>query len=227
VELAGVLLGLFGIAAAIYIPLKIEALKRPKLRIEWAADANNSGMFGGPTRITHVAVVNEPIEGWPGRWLLRNPASGCQVKLTYRSRSDEETLSISGKWSAKPEPLQWLPVQKPDGSQGIYQYADTEKLPDMLVYDVSPGRRGGVVAVALKRDGERQAYAFGWMLYAALPEGPLADDSLELPHDAYEVTVEAEAGGIECSATFLLHNDGDHHTGLHLDRDPLPGDKGS
>jgi hypothetical protein len=59
------------------------------------------------------------------------------------------------------------------------------------------------------------------MLYAALPDGPLADASLELPHDAYEVTVEVEAGGIECSARFLLHNEGDHHTGLRLDGDPL------
>jgi hypothetical protein len=78
-----------------------------------------------------------------------------------------------------------------------------------------------VVAVALKRNGERQAYAFGWMLYAAVPNSPLASPSLELPHDTYEVTVEAEAGGIECSARFLLHNKGDHHTGLQLDRDRL------
>jgi hypothetical protein len=63
VELVGVFLGLLGIAAAIYIPLKIEALKRPKLRIEWAADANNLSMYGGPTRIAHIAVINEPIEG--------------------------------------------------------------------------------------------------------------------------------------------------------------------
>jgi hypothetical protein len=140
-----------GIAAAIYIPLKIEALKRPKLRIEWAADANNPSMFGGPTRIAHIAVINEPIEGWLGKWLLRNPATGCQVKLSYRSRSDEKGLWTAGKWSAKPEPLQWLPVQNEDGTQSINQFPDTEKLPDMLVYDISPGRRGGVVAVALKR----------------------------------------------------------------------------
>jgi hypothetical protein len=223
VEWVSLAIALAGIALAIYIPLKIEALKRPKLRIEWARDANNAGMFGGPTRIAHIAVVNEPIEGWLGKWLPRNPANGCQVNLTYRSRSDEKTISTPGKWSAKPEPLQWLPVQKTDGSQGIYQFADTEKLPDMLVYDISPGRRGGVVAVALKRDGERQAYAFGWLLYAPLPDGPLANDSLALPHHAYEVTVEAEAGGVECSARFLLHNEGDHHTGLKLDRDPFEG----
>jgi hypothetical protein len=221
VELVGVLLGLLGIAAAIYIPLKIEALKRPKLRIEWAADANNPGMYGGPARIAHIAVINEPIDGWLGKWLLRNPATGCQVTLSYRSRSDEKGFWTAGKWSAKPEPLIWLPVENDDGTQSINQFADSTKLPDMLIYDISPGHRGGVVAVALKRDGERQAYAFGWMLYAALPDGPLADASLELPHDAYEVTIEAEAGGIECSARFLLHNEGDHHTGLKLDRDPL------
>jgi hypothetical protein len=45
-----------------------------------------------------------------------------------------------------------------------------------------------VVAVAVKQDGERQAYAIGWMLYAALPDSPFADASLELSNDAYEVT---------------------------------------
>ena len=217
----GVLLGLAGIAAAIYIPLKIEALKWPRLRIEWAADANNPAMFGGPTRIAHVKVINEPIGGRLGKWLLRNPATGCQVKLTYRSRSDEKTLSTPGKWSAKPEPVQWLPTQNPDGSLGIYQYPDTEKMPDTLVYDLSPGSSGATVAVALKRDGERQAYAFGWMLYVSLPDAPLADTSLALPHDTYEVKVEVEAGGIGCSEHFLLHNDGSHHTDLRLDRDPI------
>ena len=142
-------------------------------------------------------------------------------ELTYRSRSDERSFSTPGKWSAKAEPLIWLPVQNQDGTQSINQFADTTKLPDMLIYDVSPGPRGGVVAVALKRDGERHAYGFGWMLYAALPDAPLSDASLELPHDAYEVEVTAEAGGIEASEMFLLHNDGDRHTDLRLDRDPL------
>lgn len=226
-ELAGVLLGLFGIAAAIYIPLKIEALKRSKLRIEWAADANNSGMFGGPTRIAHIAVINEPIKGWLGKWLLRNPATGCQVKLTYRSRSDEKTLSTAGKWSAKPEPLQWLPVQNPDGSQGIYQYADTEKLPDMLVYDISSGRRGGVVAVALKRDGEHQTYAFGWMLYAACQTVLLPTTPLNCPTTPTKSPLRPRLAGSNARPTSCSINDGEHHTGLRLDRDPLPGDKGS
>lgn len=71
--LTGVFLGLLGIAAAIYIPLKIEALKRPKLRIQRTDDANNPGMFGGPTRIAHIAVVNEPIEGWLGSGCCATP----------------------------------------------------------------------------------------------------------------------------------------------------------
>ena len=214
-------IALVGIAAAIYIPLKIEAMKRPQLRIEWAADANNSGMYGGPTRIVHVKIVNPPIGGWPGKWLLRNTATGATVKLTYRSRSDEKKFEAPGKWSAKPEPLQFLPFKNEDGSEGIYQFADPALLPDTLVYDVSPGRRGGVVAVALKRDGEHQAYAFSWMLYSALPDKPLSHSSLELLHDAYEITVDVEAGGIEQSATFLLHNDGEKHTDLNLDREPI------
>lgn len=69
------------------------------------------------------------------------------MRLTYRSRSDEKSFWTAGKWSAKPEPVQWLPVENEDGSQSIKQFPDAEKLPDSLVYDISPGSRGGVVAV--------------------------------------------------------------------------------
>lgn len=214
-------IALVGIGLAIYIPLKVEALKRPQLRIEWAADANNPSMYGGPTRIAHIAVVNEPIEGRLGKWLLRNPATGCQVKLTYKSRSDEQTFTTPGKWGAKAEPVQWLPTERPDGTLGLDQYVNVESMPDTMVYDLPPGRRGSTVAIALKRDGERQAYAFSWRLYASLPDRPLSDSESALYHDAYEVDVEVDAGGIGCAARFLLHNEGDHHTGLRLDRDPL------
>jgi hypothetical protein len=180
-------------------------------------------MFGGPTRIAHIAVVNEPIKGWLGKWLLRNTATGCKVTLTYRSRSDESTFKTPAKWSAKPEPVQWLPTEKSDGKLAIYQYVNVEAMPDTMVNDLSPSRDGSTVAVALKRDGESHAYAFCWMLYASLPDDPLSHPDAALPHDAYEVEVEVEvdAGGIGCSATFLLHNGGDRHTDLRLDRDPL------
>jgi hypothetical protein len=80
-------LGFAEIAAAIGIPLRIEYLKRPQLRIERANDLNSEPL-GTMMRIVHIRVVNSPIEGRTGRWLLRNPADGCRVTITLRSRSD-------------------------------------------------------------------------------------------------------------------------------------------
>ena len=211
-------LGFAGIAAAIYIPLRIEFLKRPELRIEWAHDAN-SERFGVGQRIVHVKVVNLPIEGRLGRWLLRNPANGCRVTMTLRSRSDESEVGpFPAKWSAKPEPLQWLPHEG-----AIVQFIDPEKVPDGLVYDLPPGRAGSTLAVALKRNGESDAYAFGTVIYAAVPDEPLQAKAMRLPPAEYEVTVKAEAGGVTCTERLLLHNRGDQHTGLSLDRSPIEG----
>jgi hypothetical protein len=216
-ELIGVLLGLAGIAAAIVIPLWIEYLKRPQLRIEWAADANNT-IYGGPTRITHIKIINEPIRGWLGKWLLRNPANGCEVMLTFTSKSDGKKLGpYAAKWDARPEPIQWLP-----DAGGIHQFPDPEKIPACVVYDVSPGETGASLAVALKRDGEVEAWAFTALLYFSLPEDPLKAEGFDLAGDTdYEVMVRADAGGISREARLLLRNRGDLHTGLALGAEPI------
>ena len=200
----GVLLGLLGIAAAIYIPLKIEALKRPKLRIEWAADANNPGMFGGPTRIAHIAIINEPIEGWLGKWLLRNPATGCQVKLSYRSRS--RCNGSRSKMRTAPRVSSSSPTPR-----------------SFPTCSSTTSRR--VAAAASSRSPSSGTASARRMPLAGCstppcPMAPLLTSPSNSPN-AYEVTVEAETGGIECSARFLLHNDGDNHTDLRLDRDPI------
>lgn len=210
-EWTTVVFGFLAIGIAIYVPLKIELLKRPELRVEWANDANAEPQGVGQ-RIVHVKVINAPIRGRLGRWLIRNPANGCRVKLALKSRSDESVVGpFPAKWSAKPEPLQWIAHEN-----GIHPFIDPEKIPDGLVYDLHPGREGSTLAVAIKRDGELEAYAFNPVIYASLPDAPLQAEEMKLLDTEYEVTVEAEAGGISCSERFTLRNEGDRHTGLSL-----------
>jgi hypothetical protein len=81
----GVILGLVGIALAIAIPLLVEYTRRPALRIERGDDANSD-----PYRIVHVKVINEPLKGLRGQWLLRNDAAGCKLNMTFCSHSGQK-----------------------------------------------------------------------------------------------------------------------------------------
>lgn len=206
---------IIGVVVAIVVPLLIEGGKRPKLTIGWAPDANNPEMYGGPTRITHVNVMNAPIGKPFGRFLLRNTATNCRVVLTFTSRSDGKVAWTGpAKWDAQPEPIQWLPSEG-----GIREFIDQRSATASEVYDLPPGKAGSSLAVALKRDGESGAWAFSTYLYYALPDGPLAAPGiLDLASDTdYDVTVFAESEGISVERNFVLRNHGDRHTGLTLE----------
>jgi hypothetical protein len=209
-------LGLLGIALAIFIPLRVEYERRPRLRIERGEDLNATNLpYSMPSyRIVHVKVYNEPISGWPARWLLRNTATGCHVKLRLRSRSDgSATPWWRGKWSARPEPIQTLTVTLRDGREILQQFWDPQKEPAMFTYDLPSGEDGEGVAVAIKHDGDTEAYAYAASVYRHLP-GPLKDAGLALRDTEYDVTVRATAGEIVEEETFFLRNEGLHYTGL-------------
>jgi hypothetical protein len=202
----GVVLGLIGIALALAIPLYVEYSRRPVLRIRRAGDLN-MGDASERSRITHVKVINEPLAGHRARWLLRNDANGCRVTLTFRSLSDNTEMTMAGRWSSTPQPL------TPTEGGGL-QF-DITKLPQSERLDLSADAEGESVAVAIKHDGDHEAFGFTAQSYA-----PFAPDfrspGLELPREEYEVHVEARAGEIVATATFHLENEGDHHTGLVL-----------
>ena len=141
-------LALLGIAVAILVPVLIEYQKRPRLRISHARDAHRPSPDA--FRIVHVRVVNMPITGIFARWLVRNVATGCRVSIELRSTSSGDTRpAFAGKWSLKPEPIQYLPV---GGSlQGAF---DPARWPEGLVHDLPPGAYGEMVAVAIKHEGD-------------------------------------------------------------------------
>lgn len=207
-EIVGAALGVIGVLLALAVPAYVEWARRPSLRVDIGSDANSEDPLW---RIVHIRVINEPIAGRLGRILLRNPAAGCEVTMEFASRSDGASLKARGKWSAKPQPLALIPVG--DGNFGWL--FDAERIPETLTLDVSPGEEGQPVAVAIKHNNDPQAYAFDPDIYA---HGNLRRDALALPHEAYNVTVTARAGGIESEPRrFRLHNAGTAWRDLRLE----------
>jgi hypothetical protein len=209
--LVSVIVAIVGIVVAIGIPLYIEAKKRPVLRIEGSEDLNVRDRDPVPEfRIAHIKVIDEPLGGRLGRWLLRNTATSCKVSIAFRSRSDNTTLTIPGRWSGAPEPFSLAPV---DGH--LVGFYDPTKVPQTLRFDLSPAQEGEVLGIALKQKGDHEAYAFTSESYAA-------DDTRRRPDYAlrdgtYDVLVTARAGGIEATASFVLHNQGTEISGLRLE----------
>jgi hypothetical protein len=205
-ELAGVLLGLLGIVAAIIIPLWIEALKRPQLSIARAEDEDREGMPDAMHRVLKLMVVNQPLEGWLGKWVLRDTASGCKAKVTILPLDDrpEDDLCwvdwFYAMWDAKPRAVD------ADGE------LDQLRVPDAQVYDVPPSRNGSGFPVAIRRSG-MPAYAFAPEIYIGRQNGPsgstlMRNDALVLEDGDYSVLAEAEAGGVSCSAKYRLRVQG-------------------
>lgn len=101
-------LGFFGIAAAIVIPIAIEYLKRPRLQIDLADPVDSMPHPDWEMRTVRARVTNEPIEGWLGKYLLRNTANGCTVSVTFNavdgSQNPYLNNTFKARWSTKPEP---------------------------------------------------------------------------------------------------------------------------
>lgn len=206
-----VLIGIAGVFVALGIPLFVESKKRPALRIERADDANAHDRTP-PFRIVHIKVINEPLSGRLGRWLLRNVATSCKVDITFRSRSGNGTVAIPGRWSGAPEPFSYVPTS--GGGTGVL--FDPTKLPQSTRFDLSPDTDGEVLGIAIKTDGDPEAYAFTSESYRARDTRRLPE--LKLPDEEYDVVVTARAGGLRTTETFTLRNRGTAFTGLQLGR---------
>jgi hypothetical protein len=91
---------------------------------------------------------------------------------------------------------------------------DETKIPQTRVIDVSPGFVGQTVGIAVKTEGHASSYGFATESYF-FPDGE--NPEWELPHEAYDVEVYAEAGGITSpTAKFTLHNAGTTYKSLSL-----------
>lgn len=208
--LIAVLVSVTGILVAIGIPLEIERRKRPVLTIERSDDLNAPGPDA--FRLVHLRVTNQPLTGRLGMLLLRNSATGCRVDVVFKSRSDGMETHIPGRWSGMPEPLELHVVQSGSSTALVRTYRQ-EAVPATLVVDLSPDAAGHNLGIAIKRDGNRSAFAFTSESYA---DPNLCPPRYELPDTEYDVIVRAHAGQITQSAQFVLSNNGTAYTGLSL-----------
>jgi hypothetical protein len=183
------------VGVAIVVPLAIERARRPDLQVG-KADDGNARHLAPPARFVHARVTNRPLK----RWLQRDTANGCKVDITFRSRSDGKVTTMQGRWSATPQPL----------NQGVF---DNERVPQTLRFDLPPDEAGEVIPVAIKRDGDANAFGFTSESYG---EPTLCLSSLALPDEEYDVEVRVHAGPVEARASFLLKNSGSTHRDLHL-----------
>jgi hypothetical protein len=166
-----------------------------------------------------VRVINRPLEGWRSRWLLRNVATGCKVRVKFISRSDRTGPAFDARWSGHPEPFTFMPFHATSGNvvvQAVQAIVDPTKIPQTRVIDISPGNEGQVVGIAIKTEGRAAAYGFGPESYEYISDH-LQKPEWQLPHEEYGVELVAEAGGLTSPlATFVLRNDGSDYRGLRL-----------
>jgi hypothetical protein len=128
------------------------------------------------------------------------------VVFTFRSLGDGREFAVPGRWSAAPQPLVVVP-------SGGYRY-DPNRAPQSIILDVSPSEVGEALGVALKYDGDDDAFAFSDEAYA---DPRLCNPNLVLEDDGYLVHVDASAGEITASAVFELKNTRDRRAGLKLE----------
>jgi hypothetical protein len=184
--------GLITIAVA----LAVEWVKRPRLAVEIARPASDARW-----EILHIKVINKPVAGWAGRFVLRNDAPGCRVRATFRRRNvtgpSTPLFGIDGRWSATPQPLSVIA-----GTQGREAIFDVNKLPQSERFDLPPDSAGEAVAIAIKLTGDRDAYAFSNSSYIA---GDFRHEPFKLGVGQFEVEVTASVGAVPpTTRTFVL-----------------------
>jgi hypothetical protein len=210
VEWISLAVALAGAGIAVFIPLFVEYTKRPALEIALADDLNIEDRLP-KQRLVHIRVINRPLAGRRGAWLLRNVATGCTVDVEIISRRDHQRISFAGRWSANPEPWTFAA-----GDRVIAQIFDPTKIASTRVFDLPPSTQGSSLAVAIKVDGQEDAYGFASESYG-WPQ--LRNPAWTLSHATYDVRVVARAGGLEAKQDFVLRNDGPRYADLELKND--------
>jgi hypothetical protein len=105
--IAGLVIAIVAVVAAVVIPLGIEQLKRPQLEIvpsQWSPPEFV------PWTFATVRIRNKPVAIWGVRRLLsREIAQACSVEIDYGEvDSAAPFLKLPGRWSSVREPLRFL-----------------------------------------------------------------------------------------------------------------------
>ena len=210
------------IVVAASVPLAIEAIRRPLLRLEVDDLVRDDSWT-----IAHVRIRNLPLAErgrlakWLGHWLTAFSADGCSLQLLIfdaKRIENDDPIGFAGKWSSTAEPITQHILVTPFGVQQ-FPIFDPQKLPGIDQVTLQPGPDGDGVAVAIRARGGADAYAY-WpdRIYRAspFPEHPEA----QLPPGRYLVKAQARAGEVKSDwITYWLEVDS-VTDGLSLSEEP-------
>jgi len=183
---------------ALVTPYILGWVRRPNLDI----DVGDTTGEGRPWRFLHLRISNKPL-GRPWRWVeRREPATGCHVSLSIFGLPNSDLLfgPLPARWSATPEPLR--PTVVGDKLVSVVE-------PPLVVagerYSLDASDEGSTVAVAVKHDGEAEAYAFnGYSYYYPKWSNP----DWQLPEGEYLVRATAVSGQESVTRELKLVNHG-------------------
>jgi len=192
---------------ALVTPYLLGWVRRAKLEIGIGQTTGE----GRTWRFLHLTIYNKPL-GRPWRWVeRREPASGCHVKLAFIDSETNETKfqPILARWSPTPEPLRITEI----GGQ-LKQVVEPALVVAGERYSLDPTDEGANVAVAVKHEGENEAYAFnGYSYYYPKWSNP----DWKLPQGEYIVRATAISGQESVSREFKLVNRGVNFENFRLE----------
>ena len=195
---ADAVVSIVAVLVAVVLPLGIERVKRPTFSFSTDSPADL-----GEIRYLNVRIINRPLGGLLGKWLLRNTATGCIASVSFKELGSGKrpVEDAAARWAAKPEPV----TMQIDGSGSVFWVPDITKLGEAFRLDLSPSQNGETVVVALKHEGDAPAYAVSEISHREAPADRRAE-KLKLPGDEYRVTIRVEAGGVYSEADFRMRN---------------------
>lgn len=195
----GVALGITGVALAFVVPLALDWLKQPRVRIVASTYRASQPV---PWTFAAVKVKNEPLR-FLGRLVSQGSAQGALAYAEFR-RVGEDQLCIPTVplgWSSKPEPLSIHPVTQPSGDIALVQRFAPEMLTERLRSDIASALPALELAVAILRQGDSNAFGFGAESYA---HHQMQKPEWRLQRGNYAVDIRVEFGGGHAVGKFSL-----------------------
>lgn len=191
-------IGLGLAAAALALPVVIEAVKRPRIEMKvepWVPQLPVQWQFAT------VWVRVRPLPRGLSALLVRESATGATTTIEFRQGGRRVIPEVAARWSAQREPIE-AEVKGYVAAQPIIELRyKPDAVPRTKVHDLAPGRWEEVAVAVLRDDGE--AYAFGAESYA-YPEWRRPEWKLE--RGEYDVTVRIESAGPSATRQFRLDN---------------------
>jgi hypothetical protein len=109
IVLSNVVAFFLGALSSLCIVILVEWMRKPRLRLEIAANRDQvypNGYPAGRVRFLEVTLRNSPLPCWL-RWMSRSPASGCRASIDFLTLESDAVFSrsMAARWSASPQPV--------------------------------------------------------------------------------------------------------------------------